>query len=94
MGGNVDGDDALGVMLIRIGSLEEAEKLASQDPGVQMRLVRVQVTPWLVNMSSMRLVRHRPPARFDNPDQSFSIKRVDPESRLNIQDKETYSEVP
>ena len=43
MGGPVVEDiayDALSVMLLRTGSLEEAQKLAAQDPGMQMRLVR------------------------------------------------------
>jgi len=45
MGGSVIEDisyDALSMMLLRTGSLEEAQKLAAQDPGVQMRLVRAQ----------------------------------------------------
>lgn len=89
MGGDVSEDvsyDALSVMLLRTGSLEEAESLAAQDPGVQMRLVRTQVLPWLVDMSSMRFVRRRPSQPIEDPDKSFSIKRVDPESRLNISD--------
>ncbi|MBL6690728.1 MAG: hypothetical protein ISP91_10075 [Pseudomonadales bacterium] len=89
MGGPVVEDttyDALSAMLLRTGSLEEAQKLAAQDPGVQMRLVRAQVMPWGVNMSSMRFVRRRPSQPIEDPDKSFSIKRVDPESRLNISD--------
>ena len=76
----------LSVMLVRTGSLEQAERLASQDPGVQMRLVRAEVLPWEVNMSSIRVVRRQPMAPVGDPDQTFSIKRVDPESRLNIDD--------
>lgn len=86
MGGEVveAGRRQLSVMLIRTGSLEEAERLAGQDPGVQQRLVRAEVLPWDVTMSSMRFVRRKPIPRIDDPDQTFSIKRVDPESRLNI----------
>ena len=77
--------DQLSVMLVRTGSLEEAEKLASLDPGVQTRLVRAEVLPWNVEMTSMRFVRRRPVDQIRDPDQTFSIKRVDPESRLNIE---------
>ncbi|MBT4160774.1 MAG: hypothetical protein HOC70_15580 [Gammaproteobacteria bacterium] len=87
MGGGVAeaSRNQLSVMLIRTGSLEEAEKLASRDPGVQQRLVRAEVLPWDVTMSSLRFVRRKPIQPFKDPDQSFSIKRVDPESRLNIE---------
>ena len=88
MGGTVDDIDSgeLSVMLLRTSSLEEAEKIASQDPGVQMRLVRAEVRAWNLNMSSMRFVQRRPYKPIVDPGQSFSIKRIDPESRLNISD--------
>lgn len=88
MGGTVDGVDSgeLSVVLLRTSSLEEAEKIASQDPGVQMRLVRAEVRAWNLNMSSMRFVRRRPYNPIVDPGESFSIKRIDPESRLNISD--------
>ena len=87
MGGKVVeiGRHQLSVMLIRTGSMEEAEKLASQDPGVQQRLIRAEVLPWDVTMSSLRFVRRKPIKPINDPEQSFSIKRVDPESRLNIE---------
>ena len=86
MGGEVieAGRRQLSVMLIRTGSLEQAERLASQDPGVQQRLIRAEVLPWDVTMSSLRFVRRKPVPRISDPDQTFTIKRVDPESRLNI----------
>ncbi len=74
----------LSMMLLRTGSLEAATRLTQQDPGVQMHLIRAEVIPWSVNMSSMRFVQRREPPNTSSPDQSFSIKRVDPESRLNI----------
>ena len=49
-----------------------------------MRLVRAEVKAWNLNMSSMRFVRRRPNKPIVDPGESFSIKRVDPESRLNI----------
>ncbi len=90
MGGEVlasepgHGNELLSVMLLRTGSIEEAEKLIEQDPGVQMRLVRGEVVPWNVTMSSLRFVRRKAQPPIDDPAQSFSIKRVDTESRLNI----------
>lgn len=86
MGGPVVGmgENRLSVMVLRTGSLEEAERLANQDPGVQMRLVRAEVWPWNVELSAMRFVRRAPPLNVQDPNQPFSIKRVDPESRLNM----------
>lgn len=79
-------NDALSIMMLRTGSLEEAKSAINQDPGVRMRLVRAQVLPWRVDMSSMRFVRRRPSQPIEDPDKPFSIRRVDPESRLNISD--------
>ena len=88
MGGPISrvATDHLSVMLIRTGSIEEAEKLASQDPGVQTRLVQAIIVPWDVQMSSMRFARRRPAPFIEDPNQPFSIKIIDPESRLNIED--------
>lgn len=89
MGGPVtDGivRDTLSMMLLRTGSLEEANQIMQQDPGIQMHLIDGEVTPWSVNMSSMRFVQRRQPPTVTSPDQSFSIKRIDPESRINISD--------
>ena len=88
MGGpvvEIDGSvpDFLSVMLLRTGSLEEAEKLIEQDPGVQMRLIYADVVPWSVTMSSMRFVRRKPQPRIDDPEQSFRVKRVDLEQPFN-----------
>ncbi|MFT7220541.1 MAG: hypothetical protein ACI8Z1_002158 [Candidatus Azotimanducaceae bacterium] len=88
MGGPVTdiNEDYLGVLLLRTGSIEEAKTIANQDPGVQTRLIRVSVIPWSVTMSSMRFSPRRARAPVDAPDKTFTIKRVDPESRLNIAD--------
>lgn len=88
MGGPVPGPDGefLSVMLLRTGSLEEAEKLASQDPGVQTRVVVAEVVPWSVEMSSMRFVRRKPQPPIHDPEQPFKVKRVDLETRLNIEE--------
>ncbi len=76
--------DLVGVMLLRTASLEEAHSLVDQDPGVQARLVYPTLIPWDARISSMRFVRRKPMPDIDDPEQSFSIKRVDPESRINL----------
>jgi uncharacterized protein YciI len=87
MGGSVDDRDgqAVSLYLLRTGSIEEAEKIASRDPGVQTRLLKVDVTAWIVTLSSVRFIKRRLQAPDDDPDQPFSIKRLDPNSRLNIE---------
>lgn len=88
MGGPVTdlNEEYLSIIVLRTGSLEEAQTIASQDPGVQTRMINASVVPWNVTMSSMRFVRRRAKAPVEAPDQSFTIKRIDPESRLNIED--------
>ncbi len=78
--------DGVGSMvLIRTGSLEEATKLVQMDPGVQTKVITVEVMPWDVTMSSVRVVRRKPQPPEDDSEQSFHVKRIDLESRLNIE---------
>lgn len=85
MGGEVDDevDQAVAVYLVRAGSLDDAEKIAELDPGVQTKLVRVSVLPWQVSLSSIRIVKRRQPSAVNDPDETFTIKRLDPNSSLN-----------
>ena len=85
MGGEVDDTarDAIAVYLVRAGSLDDADKIAQLDPGVQTRLVRVSVLPWYVSLSSVRIVKRRRPSVVNDPDETFTIKRLDPNSSLN-----------
>lgn len=85
MGGVVSGEPG-SLMLVRTGSREQAETIARQDPGVETRILRTEVTAWNVSMSSMRFVRRQPMPPIKDPDQSFKVKRVDLESQLNIED--------
>ncbi len=85
MGGLVSGEPG-SLMLVRTGSLEEAEAIARQDPGVETRIVKAEITGWNVQMSSMRFVRRQPVPPIKDPDQTFRLKRLDPESRLNLED--------
>ena len=85
MGGTVDGEPG-SLMLVRTGSREEAEVIARQDPGVETRILKAEITAWNVRMSSMRFVRRQPVAPIEDPDQTFRLKRIDPESQLNIED--------
>ena len=72
--------------LVRTGSLEEAEALARQDPGVETQIIKAVVTAWDIQMSSMRFDRREPIPPLDDPEQPFKLKRIDPESRINIED--------
>ncbi len=85
MGGPVDGEPG-SLMLVKAGSREEAEAIARQDPGVETRIVNAEITAWNVQMSSMRFVRRQPVSPIEDPDQTFRLKRIDPESQLNIED--------
>lgn len=84
MGGLVSGEPG-SLMLVRTGSREEVEAIARQDPGVITRIVNAEVTGWNVQMSSMRFVRRQPVPPIRDPDQTFRLKRLDPESRLNLE---------
>lgn len=48
-------DDSGGMMVSRIPTLEEARRVASEDPGVESGLLRVEVRAWLVPMASVPL---------------------------------------
>ncbi len=87
MGGSVVGEQG-GLVLVRTGSMDEARALVQQDPGIKTRLLQANVTGWDVNLSSMRFVRREKMAPIRDPDQVFRVKRIDLESRLNIEDPE------
>ncbi len=78
-------DAAGGLALVRTGSLEEAQALVRQDPGVVTMILKTVITPWAVQMSSVRFARRQPMVPIKDPEQSFKLKRVDPESRLNLE---------
>lgn len=46
-------DDSGGMMVSRASSLEEAESLAREDPGVRSGLLRVEVKAWYVPLASV-----------------------------------------
>ncbi|MCZ6504310.1 MAG: hypothetical protein O6945_17570 [Gammaproteobacteria bacterium] len=85
MGGPVDGEPG-SLMLVKTGSREEAEVIARQDPGVETRIVKAEITAWYVQMSSMRFVRRQPVPPIEDPDQTFRLKRIDRESQINLED--------
>ncbi len=78
--------EAGGLVLVRTGSMEEAEAIARQDPGVKTKIVKPEVTAWDIRLSSMRFVRRQPMPPLDDPEQTFRLKRIDPEARINIED--------
>lgn len=87
MAGSVPGSVAgfVGVVLLMTDSREEAESIVSQDPGIQTRQLGAVIIPWDVSLSSLQVLRRKPAVQIEDPDQSFSIKRLDPDSRLNIE---------
>lgn len=73
------------VVLVRVGSKEEARSVASRDPAVINRILEVEVTGWRVDMSSMRHARrHQQPVR--DPYEPFRIERLDPDAPINLKD--------
>jgi uncharacterized protein YciI len=80
------GGESGGLALLRTGSLEEAQAVALQDPGVKTKILRAEVVAWDIQMSSMRFDRREPMPALDDPEQTFRVKRIDPESRINIED--------
>jgi uncharacterized protein YciI len=73
------------MMLVRSTSLEQVRTLVEFDPGVRTRIVSVELIPWDVTMSSMRPVRRKAEASSAEPGQSYRLKRIDLDSRLNIE---------
>lgn len=46
-------DNSGGMMVMQAGSLEEAERLAKEDPSVQKGLLNVSVKPWMAAMRTL-----------------------------------------
>ncbi len=76
--------------LLRIGSLEEANRLVEMDPGIQTRILNAELIPWNVELSSLMFVPHREEALPENPAESvegnYRLRRIDPDSRINLND--------
>lgn len=84
MGGPFEGK--VGAMVIvRVNTLAQAQGIASRDPAVIDRVLAVEITPWRVNMSSMRQFRRNPQGSRD-PDAPFRVERRDPNAPINLED--------
>ncbi|MDZ7686367.1 MAG: YciI family protein [Gammaproteobacteria bacterium] len=84
MGGETVGQPGA-LVLLRVGSIEQAEAVAQRDPAVVNRILDYEVTGWRVEMSSMRHSRRmQQPVR--DPDKPFRLERLDPDSPINLKD--------
>ena len=82
-------DPFVALLLVRTGSREEAEQIAQRDPAVETRILRAMIIPWYVQASSLRFIRQKSSPSVNDGDQSFSIRRYDPDSRLNLEQPES-----
>ena len=76
------------MMLIQADSLEEANRIASDDPGVRAGLLAIEVKEWRVRFSNMRFVKPRAERPEMKPDEAFKIKRLDPEAPVRQDPRE------
>lgn len=86
MGGPAANAD-LEFVLVRVGSIGQAQSVARADPLVTSGLLSVMVYDWRVAMSSMRSVRRSvsPERAADKP---FRVERLDPGAPINIKERE------
>ncbi len=73
------------LVLLRVGSSQQAKAIAARDPAVINRILDVDVIPWRVEMSTMR---HIPQARqpVRDADAPFTLERLDPDAPINLRD--------
>lgn len=87
MGGRLR-DRPAGLMILRTGSLEEAREVAANDPGVVEGIVEATVDIWDVRLSGMRWTKHRPLPITQDPDEPWRLKRIDPSSPINLEQRD------
>jgi uncharacterized protein YciI len=46
-------DDSGGMMVLKVGSMDEAEAIAGADPAVKAGLLQVKVRPWLAALGGV-----------------------------------------
>lgn len=75
-------DDSGGIFVVRAADREMVQAITKEDPAVISGLITTKVNEWRVLSSAMRSVR---PTRIEiNPDASFRLERLDPDSPLNL----------
>ncbi len=74
-------------VVIRVGSIGQAQTVAQADPLVASGALMVDVYDWRVAMSSMRSSRRSvsPERAVDKP---FRVERLDPGAPINIKDRQ------
>lgn len=82
-GETADGPGA--IVLVRVGSMEQARAVAERDPAVINQILEVDVTGWRVDMSSMRHQRTNQQPVLD-PDLPFRIERLNPDAPITLKD--------
>ena len=75
-------DQSGGMFLVRVADQAAAETLVSNDPGVQASKISATIQRWRVLTSAMR--NAKPVVLEVEPEQSFNIKRLDPDSPINL----------
>lgn len=73
------------LVLLRVGSSQQARAVAERDPAVINRILDVDVIAWRVEMSTMR---HIPATRQSvrDADAPFTLERLDPDAPINLRD--------
>ncbi len=71
------------IVLVRVSSREQARAIAEFDPAVINQILEVDIVGWRVELSSMRHQKRTQQPVLD-PEQSFTIERLDPDSQINL----------
>lgn len=75
-------DESGGIFVVRAKDREAVNAILADDPAVKTKIISVDVRRWRILSSAMR--RATPQLIELEPDQSFRVKRVDPDSPINL----------
>lgn len=75
-------DQSGGLFLLRTKDRPTAEALLAGDPAVQSKLIEASIQKWRILTSAMRSMK--PQLIEIDPDQSFKVERLDPDSPINL----------
>ncbi len=75
-------DQSGGLMIVRAKDIKGAIKLLDNDPAIQAGTIQAGVRRWRVLTSAMRSAK--PQVIEVDPDQTFRIRRLDPDSPINL----------
>ena len=73
--------------LLRVTSMVEARRLISSDPGIMAKVLAAKIVPWQITVSSKRLVNRAKTRAVIDPEQTYRLKRVDPESQVKVDEE-------